>query len=87
MACHTARGGAAYAGGRALAALRHDLHQQHHARRATGIGDWSADDFWRALHHGRGRDGRFLYPAFPYTSYTRLSREDSDARLAAHAAP
>jgi mono/diheme cytochrome c family protein len=63
-------------------ALRHDLHQQHHARRATGIGDWSADDFWRALHHGRGRDGRFLYPAFPYTSYTQISREDSDALFA-----
>ncbi|MFX5660673.1 cytochrome c, partial [Acinetobacter baumannii] len=50
--------------------------------RANGIGDWSADDFWRALHHGRGRDGRFLFPAFPYTSYTQLSREDSDALFA-----
>jgi mono/diheme cytochrome c family protein len=45
----------------------------------TGIGQWSADDFWRALHEGRGRDGEFLYPAFPYPNYTRITRSDSDA--------
>ncbi len=31
----------------------------------TGIGKWSADDFWRALHEGKSRDGSLLYPAFP----------------------
>ena len=35
--------------------------------------------FYRALHEGRSRDGRPLVPAFPYTSYTLLTREDSDA--------
>ena len=44
-----------------------------------GIGKWSADDFWRALHDGRSKDGSFLYPAFPYTNYTKVTREDSDA--------
>ncbi len=48
----------------------------------TGIGAWAADDFWRAMHHGRSRSGRLLYPAFPYPSYTGLSREDSDALYA-----
>jgi mono/diheme cytochrome c family protein len=34
------------------------------------------------LHHGRSRDGRLLYPAFPYTSYTRVTRPDADALFA-----
>jgi mono/diheme cytochrome c family protein len=50
--------------------------------RATGLGDWSFADFWRALHSGIGRDGGLLYPAFPYTSYTRLSRGDARAIFA-----
>ncbi|BEV14493.1 cytochrome c [Herbaspirillum sp. DW155] len=80
MACHTARGGAAYAGGRPIATPFGTLYTTNITPdKASGIGDWSADDFWRALHHGRGRDGRFLYPAFPYPSYTLLQREDSDA--------
>ncbi len=83
MACHTARGGAAYAGGRVLdtpfgALLSPNLTSD----RATGIGDWSADDFWRALHNGKSRDGRLLYPAFPYPSYTKVKREDADALYA-----
>ena len=47
--------------------------------KATGIGDWSAAHFWRALHNGRSRDGRLLYPAFPYPNYTRVTRADADA--------
>ena len=46
---------------------------------ATGLGQWSADDFWQALHNGRARDGRLLTPAFPYTAYTRVPRADADA--------
>ena len=42
----------------------------------TGIGGWSDDDFVRAVQEGVGKDGRHLYPAFPYTSYTQLSRSD-----------
>ena len=49
---------------------------------ATGLGGWSSQDFWRALHEGRAPDGRLLYPAFPYTSYTHVTREDSDAIFA-----
>jgi hypothetical protein len=50
--------------------------------RETGIGAWSADDFWNALHNGIGRNGRLLYPAFPYPNYTRVTREDADALFA-----
>jgi mono/diheme cytochrome c family protein len=45
----------------------------------SGLGDWSPDHFWRALHNGRSRDGRLLYPAFPYPNYTLVTRADSDA--------
>ncbi|MGE5115745.1 MAG: c-type cytochrome, partial [Betaproteobacteria bacterium] len=48
----------------------------------TGLGRWSADDFWRALHDGRSRDGRLLVPAFPYPNYTLVSRDDADALYA-----
>ncbi|ETF01440.1 hypothetical protein W822_16760 [Advenella kashmirensis W13003] len=44
-----------------------------------GIGRWSADDFWQVLHNGKAPDGSLLYPAFPYQSYSHLSRADSDA--------
>ena len=43
---------------------------------------WTAADFWRALHHGKSRDGKRLYPAFPYPNYTRVTRDDADALFA-----
>lgn len=42
----------------------------------TGIGSWSDDQFVRAVREGVRKDGAHLYPAFPYTSYTQLSRSD-----------
>jgi mono/diheme cytochrome c family protein len=42
----------------------------------TGIGTWSDDDFVRAMHDGIGKDGRHLFPAFPYSAYSKLSRDD-----------
>ncbi|MBI0534582.1 cytochrome c [Roseomonas sp. KE2513] len=50
--------------------------------RATGIGTWSADDFYRAMHEGVRPNGAHLYPAFPYTYFTRMPRADTDAILA-----
>ncbi len=83
MACHTARGGPAYAGGRAIdTPFGRLLAPNITPDRDSGIGAWSADDFWRALHNGKSRDGRLLYPAFPYTSYTKVSRADADALYA-----
>ena len=83
MACHTARGGQPYAGGRAIdTPFGRLLAPNITSDREHGIGAWSADDFWRALHNGKSRDGRLLYPAFPYTSYTKLKRDDADALYA-----
>lgn len=48
----------------------------------TGIGAWSADDFYRAMNEGIRPNGERLYPAFPYTHYTIVTREDSNAIFA-----
>lgn len=48
----------------------------------TGIGKWTDDDFYRALNEGKEPDGTRLYPAFPYTHFTLVTREDSDAIFA-----
>ena len=43
----------------------------------TGIGAWTDDEFVNALKNGTGRDGERLYPAMPYTYYTKITREDA----------
>jgi mono/diheme cytochrome c family protein len=82
-ACHTARGGQPYAGGLEMATPFGSLYTTNiTADPDTGIGKWTADDFWGALHDGKSKDGSFLYPAMPYTNYTKVTREDSDAMYA-----
>ena len=79
-ACHTARGGAPMAGGDGIETPFGTVHAGNLTPDpVTGIGRWSSADFWRALHHGRSKDGRRLYPAFPYPNYTRVGRADADA--------
>lgn len=81
--CHTAAGGAAYAGGRGIETSFGVVYASNITPDAdTGIGRWSPSEFWRAMHHGRSKNGRLLYPAFPYTSFTQITREDSDALYA-----
>ncbi len=83
MTCHTARGGERYAGGRGIETpFGTVLSPNLTPDQQTGIGSWSSAHFWRAMHNGRSKSGRLLYPAFPYTSYTQVTREDSDALLA-----
>ena len=80
ISCHTSPGGAAFAGGRAIDTPFGSIYASNLTPHdATGIGRWTSSEFWRALHNGRSRDGRLLYPAFPYPNYTRGTREDSDA--------
>ena len=81
--CHTAPGGAAYAGGRGIATPFGKVYGGNLTPDPeTGLGRWSADDFWRALHQGQSPSGRALIPVFPYTSFTHLARQDSDALYA-----
>ncbi len=83
MGCHTAQGGADYAGGRAIETPFGVIHAPNLTPDPeTGLGRWTPDAFWRALHHGRSQDGRLLYPAFPYPQYTRVVRADADALFA-----
>jgi len=80
IGCHTGPGGEPYAGGRRIETPFGDLYTTNLTPdAASGLGTWTAADFWRAMHHGRSRDGRLLYPAFPYPDYTQVSRADSDA--------
>lgn len=80
IACHTTRGGQPFAGGLAMPTPFGTLYTPNITPDdETGIGAWSAEDFYRAMHAGRGKDGRLLYPAFPFPSYTRVARADSDA--------
>ncbi|HZX72392.1 MAG TPA: cytochrome c [Rhodanobacter sp.] len=82
-ACHTARGGRPYAGGRSLATPFGDVPAPNITPDpGTGIGQWSFDDFWRALHDGKGRQGELLYPVFSYTSFTKVTRDDALAIFA-----
>ena len=79
-ACHNAPGGKPFAGGLAFTLPFGTIYSTNiTADRETGIGTWSDDDFVRALHRGIAKDGTHLYPAFPYTSYTALSRDDAVA--------
>jgi len=83
IGCHTSRGGDAWAGGRGVETPFGVVYAGNLTPDpATGLGEWNASHFWRALHNGRSKDGRLLYPAFPYTHYTRVTRADSDAMFA-----
>lgn len=76
--CHTA-GQGAYAGGVPLNTPFGTIYGTNITPdKEHGIGNWSADDFYRALHDGKSPQHQ-LYPAMPYTSYRMLTREDSDA--------
>jgi mono/diheme cytochrome c family protein len=44
--------------------------------RETGLGAWSGDEFYRALHDGIARHGTRYYPAFPYPYFTKMTRDD-----------
>lgn len=81
--CHTVRGGQPFAGGRSIPTPFGTFFSPNITPDPQyGIGRWSADDFWRALHNGYAPGGQLLYPTFPYTNFTKISRADSDAMFA-----
>jgi hypothetical protein len=83
VACHTAPGGKLFAGGRAMLTPFGTLYTSNVTPDAdTGIGKWTADQFYSTLHAGRFPDGGLVYPAMPFGSYTKISRSDSDAIFA-----
>lgn len=76
-ACHTQAGGQAFAGGAAVRSPFGAIYAPNITRDSEyGIGSWSDDDFYRALHEGVAKGGKLLYPAMPYQWYTKVTRED-----------
>lgn len=80
VACHTVPNGPMFAGSRAMATPFGNLYVPNITPDDdTGIGLWSADDFYRMMHTGVSKDGKLLYPAMPFASYTEITRSDADA--------
>lgn len=80
IACHTVPGGKIFAGNRAMPTPFGTLYAPNITPDPdTGIGKWSADDFFKMMRTGRSRNGDLLYPAMPFASYTKVTRADTDA--------
>lgn len=83
MSCHTRSGGEPLAGGLGLNTPFGVIYSPNITSDVkTGLGGWSTDTFYRAMHDGKGAHGEQLYPAFPYPWFTHASRADDDAILA-----
>ena len=81
--CHTSEGGLTNAGGRPLETPFGVIYTTNITPDSeTGLGNWSYTAFERAMREGIHRDGRHLYPAFPYTHFTRTSEPDLQALYA-----
>jgi mono/diheme cytochrome c family protein len=83
IACHTNPDGALFAGGRAMPTPFGTIYSSNITPDPkTGIGSWTADDFYGTIHTGRFPDGGLIYPAMPFGSYTKVTHGDSDAIFA-----
>jgi len=83
IACHTVPGGEAFAGGLAIPTPFGTIHSTNITPdRETGIGEWPLEAFIRSMREGVDREGRHLYPAFPYDHYRLVSDEDNAALYA-----
>src|SRR5665213_854487 len=78
--CHTDDNGKPFAGGRAIPTPFGVIYSINITPdRDTGIGQWTEQDFYKAMHTGISSDGSHLYPAFPYPWFTKVTRADVDA--------
>ncbi|MBY5973037.1 molybdopterin-dependent oxidoreductase [Ferrimonas balearica] len=81
--CHTATGGLKNAGGKPVETPFGTVFSTNLTPDPeTGLGRWSYPAFARAMRHGVSRDGRNLYPAFPYTSFAKMAEADLQALYA-----
>jgi len=77
VACHTTPGGKPFAGGLYMETPFGKISTPNITPdKATGIGDWSDDDFYRAMHEGIGKDKEYLYPVFPFPWFTKVTHDD-----------
>lgn len=83
LSCHLRADGEPFAGGLALNTPFGTIYSSNiSSDPGHGIGNWTPDQFYRAMHDGIGSRGQHLYPAFPYPWFRNLSRDDDDALLA-----
>jgi mono/diheme cytochrome c family protein len=83
MSCHVRQGGEPLAGGLGLSTPFGVIYSPNiTSDKDTGVGNWTGDQFYRAMHDGIDDEGSNLYPAFPYPWFRLISREDDDAILA-----
>ncbi len=77
VACHSISGGKAFAGGLKMGTPIGAIYSTNITPDSeTGIGAYTLADFERAVRQGIAKDGRHLYPAMPYPSYSKLSAAD-----------
>ena len=77
IACHTVDKARPFAGGLPIGTPFGTIYTPNITPDPdTGIGRWTDGDFVRAMHEGVGKGGEHLYPAFPYTEYTRIAERD-----------
>jgi mono/diheme cytochrome c family protein len=80
ISCHTRPNGEPFAGGRALNTPFGVIYSANITpARPAGIGAWTEQQLARAMREGIAADGRHLYPAFPYTAYTKVTDPDVHA--------
>jgi nicotinate dehydrogenase subunit B len=81
--CHTQANGAINAGGRAIETPFGIIYSTNITPDVeTGIGAWSYPAFERAMREGIHRDGKHLYPAFPYNHFAKTTDADLQALYA-----
>jgi len=81
--CHTAGPATPFAGGNPLATPFGTLFSTNITPDVkSGIGNWSAEAFRRAMRDGVSRNGKHLYPALPYEHFTHVTDGDLDALYA-----
>ncbi len=81
--CHTTRDGRSFAGGLGIETPFGIVYSTNITPDSeTGIGAWPEAAFQRAMREGLDRDGRHLYPAFPYDHFTLVTDEDNRALYA-----
>ncbi|NBP35737.1 MAG: aldehyde dehydrogenase [Betaproteobacteria bacterium] len=83
IGCHTKEDGTAYAGGRPIETPFGVVYATNLTPDPeTGIGRWSFSAFQRAMREGVSQNGHHLYPAFPYTAFTRMEDDELTALYA-----
>ncbi|MBK5417193.1 c-type cytochrome [Pseudomonas sp. TH31] len=82
VACHTAKNGKPFAGGLPMETPIGTIYSTNITPDKTGLGDYSFENFDKAVRHGVAKNGSTLYPAMPYPSYASVTEPDMQALYA-----